>query len=241
MAVTAGAIIDKVVLSLDQSGDGAGGVAATVAYEIDDLYLELHTIQLTPKQIEMAESAMENLQIPYVEHRLVKKVLNQTSDYSETLYLDAGCAGVAVLTPQNNGLVSGYDSCDSYRFSFDGRYVTNRDIQIGPAKSNSGGATRSGVGRQVHNHMLQKFFGNIGKVLMRFEKPKADYRAAFADQALQLDSHAIYPLVTPLVPNDVIAQFQCRAAPGATMATKEIYYVSMYPRSLNFQKGKLVQ
>jgi len=241
VAVTATAAIDQVVLALDQSADGAGGAACTVNYEIDDLYLELHTIQLTPKQLEMAASAMENLQIPYIEHRLVKKVLNATSDYSETLYLDGGCAGVAVITPQNNGLVSGYDQCDNYRFSFDGRYVTNRDIQIGPVKSNSGGAGRSGVGRQVHNHMLQKFFGNIGKVLMRFEKPKADYQAAFAAEDLQLDNHGFYPLVTPLVPNDVIAQFQCRASAGNRMGTKEMFYVQMYPRSLNFQKGKLVQ
>jgi len=241
VVVTAAQAIDQVVLSLDQSNDGAGGAACTVNYEIEDLYLELHTIQLTPQQLEMAASAMENLQIPYIEHRLVKKVLNTTSDYSETLYLDGGCAGVAVITPQNNGLVSGYDGCNNYRFSFDGRNVTNRDIQIGPAKSNSGGPATSGVGRQVHNHMLQKFFGNIGKVLMRFEKPQSDYRAAFASEALQLDSHAIFPLVTPLVPNDVIAQFQCRSAAGTTMNTKEVFYVSMYPRSLNFQKGKLVQ
>jgi hypothetical protein len=237
--VTAAQAITAVVLALDQSNDGAGGAASTVSYEVEDLYLELHTIQLTPQQMQMAEKAMENLQIPYLEHRLVKKVLNQTTDYSETLYLDGGCAGVAVLTPQNNGLVSGYDQSNNYRFSFDGRYVTNRDIQIGPNKSNSGSTTTSGVGRQVHNHMLQKFFGNIGKMLMRFERPRKDYQSPFAAESLQLDNHALYPLVTPMIPNDVIAEFNCRSP--ANMSTKEVFYVQMYPRSLNIQKGRLVQ
>ena len=238
----------NVVVALNQGNrDGAAttpvGLLATVDYEIEDVFLELHTIQLMPQQIAAAQKALQSLQIPYMEHRLVKKVLNATQDYAETLYLDAGCAGVAVITPPNNGLVSGYDNGSSYRFSFDGRNVTNREIAIGPAKTNSGiaaaanGTGRSGVGRQLHNHMLQKFYGNIGQRLMRFEKPSVNYNAAIA--ALQLNNHAIYPLVTPMVPNDVIAQFQVRSAVGL-MATKEMFYVSMYPRSLNFEKGRLV-
>ena len=203
------------------------------------MFVELHTIQLAPQQIAAAESALQSLQIPYIEHRVVKKVLNSTQDYAETFSVDPGCAGVAVLTPQNNGLVSGYDQCSSYRFSFDGRDVTNRAIAIGPAKSNAADGTATyGVGRQLHNHMLQKFFGNIGKRLLKFDKPAISYNQAFAAAGSQLDTHSIFPLVTPMVPEDVVAQFQCSSP--ANMATKEIYYISMYPRTLNFQKGNLV-
>tara|TARA_R110000823_G_scaffold295279_2_gene414333 strand:- start:1601 stop:3325 length:1725 start_codon:yes stop_codon:yes gene_type:complete len=239
-ALTNAANAATVVVALNQgNGDGTNPTElATVDYEIEDVFLELHTIQLMPQQIAAAQKALQSLQIPYMEHRLVKKVLNSTQDYAETLYLDAGCAGVAVITPPNNGLVSGYDNGSSYRFSFDGRNVTNREIAIGPAKTDSGISTAaSGVGRQLHNHMLQKFYGNIGQRLMRFEKPADNYNRGIGD--LQLNNHALYPLVTPMVPNDVIAQFQVRSAAGL-MATKEMFYVSMYPRSLNFEKGRLV-
>jgi hypothetical protein len=230
----------NVVVALNQGKqtDGTNPELTTVEYEIEDVFLELHTIQLMPQQIAAAQKALQSLQIPYMEHRLVKKVLNATKDYAETLYLDAGCAGVAVITPPNNGLVSGYDNGSSYRFSFDGRNVTNREIAIGPAKTDSGiSGSLSGVGRQLHNHFLQKFYGNIGKRLLRFEKPADNYNRALVN--LQLNNHAIYPLVTPMVPNDVIAQFQVRSA-STNMATKEMFYVSMYPRSLNFEKGRLV-
>ncbi len=227
----------KISLNQGKLADGTNPELTTVEYEIEDVFLELHTIQLMPQQIQAAQKALQSLQIPYLEHRLVKKVLNATQDYAETLYLDAGCAGVCVITPPNNGIVSGYDNASHYRFSFDGRNVTNREIEIGPAKTSSGTATaQAGVGRQIHNHFLQKFYGNIGQRLMRFEKPSENYDATFAQ--LQLNNHAIFPLVTPMVPEDVIAQFQVRSS--ANMATKEMFYVMMYPRSLNFQKGRLV-
>ena len=231
-------------LTMDQStSDNAGNATAptgalTVEYNIIDIFIELHTIQLAPQQIQAAQAALQSLQIPYLEHRVVKKVLNTTQDYAETFSLDPGCAGVAVITPQNNGLVGGYDQCNNYRFSFDGRDVTNRSIAIGPKKSNSAGAVTYGIGRQLHNHMLQKFFGNIGKRLLKFDQPAESYDQAFATAGNQLDTHAIFPLVTPMLPNDVIATFQCSSP--SPMAAKEIYYVSMYPRTLNFQKGNLV-
>ena len=232
-------VATDIEISLNQGKqvDGTNPELTTVEYEIEDVFLELHTIQLMPQQIAAAQKALQSLQIPYMEHRLVKKVLNATQDYAETLYLDAGCAGVAVITPPNNGLVSGYDHATAYRFSFDGRNVTNREIAIGPAKTDSGiSGSLGGVGRQLHNHFLQKFYGNIGKRLLRFEKPADNYNRGMSD--LQLNNHAIYPLVTPLIAQDVIAQFQVRSS--ANMSTKEIFYVSMYPRSLNFQKGRLV-
>ena len=241
------AAVTLISITLDQSNNAnageqtpiADGLQPTVNYNIIDVFLELHTIQLTPQQIQQAQQALQSLQIPYLEHRLTKKVLNLTSDYAETLHVDAGCAGLCVLTPQNNGLVSGYNNCNSYRFSWDGRNVTNRSIAIGPRKSNqAAGGARYGTGRQLHNHMIMKFFGNIGKVVQKFDAPAENYDGDYAGNSQQLDVHSIFPLVTPMVGQDMIAQFQC-TSPTA-MATKEMFYVSMYPRTLNFQKGQLV-
>jgi len=208
---------------------------ATVAYEVEDLFLELHTLNLTPQQINSAEGALKSLQIPYLEHRLVKKVLNQTGDYAETLHVDSGCSNVAVLTPVNNGLVSGYDKCRTYRWSVDGNYVTNRDIQVGPNISSTG----AGVGNQVHKYFQQKYYGNIGRRLQAFEDVYDDYDATLGSDELETDNHSFFPLVMPMLGQDVIINLQLRCDGSDTMSTKELFYLMSFPRSLNFSNGRL--
>lgn len=208
---------------------------ATANYEIEDIFLELHTLNLTPQQVDSAQSALKSLQIPYLEHRLVKKVLNTTGDYAETLHVDAGCSNVAVFTPVNNGLVSGYDKCRNYRWSVDGNYVTNRDIQIGPNISSSG----QGVGNQVHKYFQQKYYGNIGRRLQAFEDVYDDYAFALGNTDLETDNHSFFPLVMPMLGQDVIINLQLRCDGSDTMSTKEVFYLMSYPRSLNFSNGRL--
>ena len=208
--------------------------ATTVNWNIDEIFLELHCLQLSPQQMDAVSGAMESLEIPYTEYRLVKKVLNQTTDYSEMVQTDPGCSGLAVLTPKNNEIVSSIDHARRYRFSIEGKYTTNRDVQI-QALINSDGQA---LGRQLHNHLLQKFYGNLGKKLLRFDSPGKFYEFSATDAELEDQNHAFYPLVTPIVPNDSIINFQLQA--DQAMDTKEIYYVSMYPRTLNFKNGRLV-
>lgn len=207
-----------------------------IAYNVQELFVEMHCLQLTPQQLQQAQSAMSSLQIPYNEHRLVQKVLNVTGDYSETLQIEPGCAGVAVLTPLNNRIASCIDKARFYRFSIEGRYTTNRDVQIAPL-INNGGLSQ---GRQLHNHLLQKFYGNLGEQLVRFDSPVQDYNHAEDAVGLEEDSHSFYPLVTPIVGNESIVNFQLRCEGADTMQTKEIFYVAVYPRSLNFKDGRLV-
>ncbi len=207
-----------------------------VEWNIEDIFLELHCLQLSPQQIQAAQSAMESLSIPYMDYRLVKKVLNQTGDYSEMIQTDAGCAGLAVLTPKNNGLASSIDNGRRYRFAIEGKYTTNRDIQVAPLINNEG----QSLGRQLHNHMLQKFYGNLGKKLLRFDSPIRNYNNAPLADELEDETHTFYPLVTPIVGNDSIINFQLQAEAGQQMATKEIFFVAMYPRSLDFKNGRLV-
>jgi hypothetical protein len=38
----------------------------------------------------------------------------------------------------------------------------------------------------------------------------------------------------------MIMNFQVRARSGQTMSGKEMYYLQVYPRQLNFQNGQLV-
>tara|TARA_R110000823_G_scaffold273541_4_gene392595 strand:+ start:4455 stop:6134 length:1680 start_codon:yes stop_codon:yes gene_type:complete len=212
------------------------GSSVKIAYNVQEVFCEMHCLQLTPQGLQQAQSAMSSLQIPFMEHRLVQKVLNVTGDYSETLSIEPGCAGVAVLTPLNNRLVSCIDKARDYRFSIEGRYTTNRDVHICPLINSAGLAG----GRQLHNHLLQKFYGNLGQQLVRFDSPVHTYDFGSLSDDLEQDSHSIYPLVTPIVGNDAIINFQLRCEGANTMQTKEIFYVSIYPRSLNFKDGRLV-
>jgi hypothetical protein len=236
-APTAGATDAITALTLKLDVDPLAKDTTKTFYNIQDIFLELHCLNLTPSQVTAAQRAMRSMQIPYMDYRLVKKNMSDaTTDYSETLSLDPGCAAVAVFTPQNNKLVSSYDHADTYRFSLDGKYLVNRDIKLGPLINNSA----SGVGRQLHNHFLQKWFGNLGQRLVRFDMPYDSYNFAVNDDALEEDSHAFYPLVCPLVGRDMIMNFQVRARSGQTMSGKEMYYLQVYPRQLNFQNGQLV-
>jgi hypothetical protein len=236
-APTAGATDAITALTLKLDVDPLAKDTTKTFYNIQDIFLELHCLNLTPSQVTAAQRAMRSMQIPYMDYRLVKKNMSDaTTDYSETLSLDPGCAAVAVFTPQNNKLVSSYDHADTYRFSLDGKYLVNRDIKLGPLINNSA----SGVGRQLHNHFLQKWFGNLGQRLVRFDMPYDSYNFAVNDDALEEDSHAFYPLVCPLVARDMIMNFQVRARSGQTMKGKEMYYLQVYPRQLNFQNGQLV-
>jgi hypothetical protein len=149
---------------------------------------------------------------------------------------DPGCAGLAVLTPKNNQLVSSIDHARRYRFSIEGKFTTNRDVQIQSLINSDGQA----LGRQLHNHLLQKFYGNLGKQLLRFDSPGKSYDFSATDAQVEDQTHTFYPLVTPLVPNDSIINFQLQADVNENMDTKEIYYLAMYPRTLNFKNGRLV-
>lgn len=209
---------------------------ATVNYQINDLFLELHTLNLTPQQTEAASRALKSLQIPYLEHRLIKKVLVSTQDYAESLHVDAGCSNIAVLTPFNNRLVSSYDNAREYRWSVDGNYITNRAITLGPNTSDTG----AGVANSIHKHFLQKYFGNIGKQLYSFEDVWEDYNKTLHSDDMESDNHALYPLVMPMVGNDVIVNFQLTSETD-NMVTKEIFYLMSYPRTLNFSNGRLVR
>ena len=149
---------------------------------------------------------------------------------------DSGCSGLAILTPKNNEIASSIDNARRYRFAIEGKFTTNRDIQIAPLINNQAQA----LGRQLHNHMLQKFYGNLGKKLLRFDSPVDNYNAAAFNDSLEDGNHAFYPLVTPIVGNDSIINFQLQAGDGQTMTTKEIFFVGMYPRTLDFRNGRLV-
>jgi hypothetical protein len=206
--------------------------AAVFTWTIQDVFLELHCLQLTPGQLELAKKALNNpkFQIPWYEYRLVKKNMGQTNDYSDDVLVSPNCAGFVVIMPANASLVGGYDNFRQYRFQMDGKLTTTRDVRIGAITDNTG----NGIDRQLHNHMLQKWFGNLGKRLTKFDTPNLDYTSAGG-----ADTHTIFPLVTPVVDRNILVGFKARTDTGDVSA-REVYYLSIHPRVLTFKNGRAV-
>jgi len=201
------------------SGDVFTGAAVkfTCNWVVDELYLELLQLQLTPSMMEKAMKQMSNTEIPFYDQLLVQKNMPQTNIHTEVLALPANCVGVSILTPQNQSLVSGFDNCNHYRFALNGKETTNQDIYVGPAVT---------VGRQIHNVLLREHLLNIGRQLRKFDAPKFCYDINF-DKA----THAMFGLVVPMVPMETVMQVQLFADNDA-MASKNIYFVQHVERVL---------
>ena len=194
-----------------------------IEYEIDEMYLELHQLNLLPSQLEKALKAMDSVELDWLDYRLTKKNMNSTTHYSETLMLDPNCAGLAVITPHDNYIDCGFGNATSYRFSIDGKNVTNRDVDVGKQHETA---------MSLHNHLVQKFFGNLEKAVRRLSRPSRNY-TEFNDNT----THGFYPLVTPIVPRDQIVNIQIRSS--VAMDAKEVYYLAIYPKALKFHDGRL--
>jgi hypothetical protein len=50
------------------------GAAATVNWNIEEIFLELHCLQLAPQQLEAVSRAMESLEIPYTEQSHIPNI-----------------------------------------------------------------------------------------------------------------------------------------------------------------------
>ena len=200
------------------TGDVFTGTAVkfTCNWTIDEVYLELLQLQLTPSMMDKAMKQMANIEIPFYDQLLIQKNMPATTLHTEVLSLPANTVGISVLTPQNLSLVSGFDNCARYRVALNGKELTNQDINVGPANR---------VGRQIHNVLLREHLLNIGRQLKKFDAPKFCYDIN-ADKA----THAMYGVVVPQVPIETIFQLQLFA--DNNMAAKNIYFLMHIERVL---------
>ena len=200
------------------TGDVFTGATAkfTCDWNVDELYLELLQLQLTPSMMQAAMKQMSNLEIPFYDQILVQKNMPSTTVHTEVLSLPANTVGMTVLTPQNLTLISGFDNCTSYRVALNGKELTNQDITVGNADQ---------VGRQIHNVLLREHLINIGRQLKKYDAPKFCY-----DINVDAATHAMYGVVVPQVPVETIFQIQLFATNA--MASKNIYFVHHIERVL---------
>jgi len=200
------------------TGDLFTGTAVkfTCAWNVDELYLEMLQLQLTPSMMQNAMKQMSNLEIPFYDQVLVQKNIPTTTVHTEVLSLPANTVGMTVLTPQNLTLVSGFDNCLSYRVSLNGKELTNQNIKVGNADQ---------VGRQIHNILLREHLMNIGRQLKKYDAPKFCY-----DINVEAATHAMYGVVIPQAPVETIFQIQLFA--DSNMTSKNIYFCHHVERVL---------
>jgi hypothetical protein len=194
----------------------------TCTWTVDELYLELLQLQLTPSMMDKAMKSLSNVELPFYDQLLIQKNMPSTTVHTEVISLLPNTVGVSVLTPQNLSLVSGFDSCLRYRFALNGKETTNQDINVGSAVI---------VGRQIHNVLLREHLLNIGKQLKKYDAPKFCYEIDVVSS-----THAMYGLVVPAVPAETIMQLQLFS--DVAMASKNIYYVLHVQRVLKLGGGK---
>lgn len=228
VTVTNGAALTGIYLS-NRDWRSADNVLYTVNWRVNEAYIQLAEIQLAPKQIEAARKSLENLEIPFMQQRVLIKDMPTTSLHTDVVHALPGCIGLAVLTPQNLRLLSGWDNCERYRFAINGIEATNRDVHVYDAAN----PTRPLVGRQLHNYLLKKYFANMQKPLMKYDANVSDYTSA-DNKSL----HSLYPLVTPLVNSEQTIQIQLFADNG-NMSQKSLFYVFTHPRMLKIANGRV--
>lgn len=192
-------------------------VKFTCEWTVDELYLELLQLQLTPSMMDKAMKQMSNIEIPFYDQLLVQKNMPATTIHTEVLSLPANTVGMSVLTPQNLSLVSGFDNCNRYRIALNGKELTNQDIVVGNANQ---------VGRQIHNVLLREHLLNIGMQLKKYDAPKYCYDVSVPNEP----THAMYGVVIPQVPVETIFQIQLFA--DNNMASKNLFFVHHIERVL---------
>lgn len=226
LAATGGGATTLVAPTL-QYRDSTAGTKFTCAWNVDEVYAELFQLQLTPQQMDKAKSSMANMEIPWIDQQLVQRNMpSNATAHTEVLQALANTIGLAVLTPQNLTLLSGFDNCGRYRFAINGKEQTNQDLVVGSADLK---------GRQLHNHFLKKFFGNLSQSLKKYDAPGFDY----VNQGNQA-THAMYPLVIPNMPQESVVQLQLFANDGTTMAGKNIFYVFFRQRLMKISNGRVM-
>jgi hypothetical protein len=204
--------------------DSLAATKFTCNWVIDEVYAEMHQIQLTPQQMAKAKTAMANMEIPWVDQQLVQRNMPDSTAHTEVLQAMAGTIGLSVLTPQNLTLLSGFDGCNRYRFSINGKEVSNQDIIVGSADVK---------GRQIHNYFLKTFFANLGLSLKKYDAPQYDYDCT-ADKA----THSMYPLIVPNMASESVVQIQLFS--DSSMASKNIFYVFFRQRVMKISNGRVM-
>jgi hypothetical protein len=204
------------------------GKRLNCTWVVDEIYAELHQLTLLPSQMASVMKAMSNISIPFMDQLLVQRNMPTSNTHTDVVQAYANTVGCAVLTPQNLQFLSGTDHCQAYRFTIDGKQVTNQDILVGRPTV---------VGRSLHNILLKSFFANIGKTLMKYDIPNCLDLEDVGNR--DTATHHIFPLIVPATSGESVVQLQLFTNSAENMTTKNIWYVWYVAKQLNISNGRV--
>lgn len=261
-AVAAGAT-GIVTLTVNLSGLAGGqtltGVTINLAtapaepeYEIEDMFVELHRLQLAPQQLDNAVRAMSNLTIMFQDYYLKPEQMAAGPIYEQTMQVPRNARGVAVLTCRNittvsdaQNLYSGWDNAERYRFEVTDsqgvlRPTTNRDVPTYNAAGRFAGSSDYldvWNNRGLHNIRLKEFFANINKPLKRYDY-YGNVSTGVPNSQEQRRNRAFYPQM--LVPSEdpQAMNFLVRTDGTNNMSQKTVLFVFIRDRALVLNNGQ---
>ena len=204
------------------------GKRLNCTWVVDEIYAELNQLTLLPSQMASVMKAMSNISIPFMDQLLVQRNMPTSNTHTDVVQAYANTVGLAVLTPQNLQFLSGTDHCEAYRFTIDGKQVTNQDIVVGRPTD---------FGRSLHNILLKSFFANIGKTLMKYDIPNCLDLEEVGNR--DTATHHIFPLIVPATSGESVVQLQLFTNGADMMTTKNIWYVWYVAKQLNISNGRV--
>ena len=206
----------------------AGGVAPqfTVSWSVIEANALLHKLLLPPSQLEKAMKNMRDLELTFTDYDLLERTLGAGREVSDSITLPPRCMGMAVITPQVGTIISGLDEVSKYRFAIDGKAQYNRDVTVGRADI---------IARSLYNFELKRFFANMGKRLVKYDAEAVNYVAPN-----NTDTHAFFPITTPVVNIQQTVNMRLNAEGVTDIAAKNYYYCRMVIRSMMVKDGRII-
>lgn len=202
--------------------------AFSVAWNIDFVSAQMRKVQLSPQEMQLALDQVKNgLSLAFLKEEVNPYTLSANTKLEETVQLEEGCVAVALLTPQTDQVVSGFDNVTSYQGWQDGKMLTTSQVNTGMDPDTT---------RSIHNFMLKQFFANLGQAVRKYDAHNVSYDApgqTIGTQILNPVTHSFFPFIVRSEPAPSV--LKTRLLSSVQQSAKTHYYVAYYPMYLNIQ------
>lgn len=188
---------------------------------INETYMDLRQLLMPSDAYTKLRAKYRAAVLPYLEWRVDPEGIEANTIKSIPLTAAPYCMGVIVMTPQNNALVSGFDTVNQYTATIDnfpqiktkGTYIAVGNIDR--------------TARAVQNYLMKMFHTNIQTVMMKYDAQTIDYR-----RINDMTNRGMYYIITPVVGHSQLIQLKLSAP--TPWASKQIYPVYFHLRNVSF-------
>lgn len=155
----------------DFNTDGNAPICAStttfpITWTLYDTYIDACQVNMMPDQVNQIRQQLQSgVKFDFISKMQIPRQVAASTNMDTDIMLPPRCVGLAVLTPQNNSVVSGFDNCTSYVFDIGTDMWTPRFIPVGQINS---------ADRQLQNYVLKLFFKAIGSNLAKYDAATRD-------------------------------------------------------------------